>query len=104
MQVTYAARNSNYDGLDIKEGDYLALCEDKLLNSNPALEEVINAACEKINEQEKSFISIYYGSDVTEDEAKNTQNLVISKLSKPDIEINLYKGDQPVYYYIISVE
>ena len=104
MQITYAARNSSYDGLDIKEGDYLALWEDKLLNSNPKLDEVISAICGKINEQEKSFISIYHGSDVTENEAENTQKLIEAKLNNPDVEINLYKGNQPVYYYIISAE
>ncbi len=104
MQITYAARNSSYDGLDIKEGDYLALCEDKLLNSNQTLEEVVTAICEKIKKMEKSYISIYYGSDVTEGEAEKIQKIITSRLDNTDIEINLYRGNQPVYYYIISAE
>lgn len=104
MQITYAARDSSYDGLDIKEGDYLALCEDKLLSSNPELEDVISNICDKIKEQEKSIVSIYYGCDVTEEEAEKTQKTISNILDNTDMEINLYSGNQPVYYYIISAE
>lgn len=104
MQVTYAARSSSYDGLDIKEGDYLALYEDKLLCSNNDLEVLLTMFCKKIKEQDKSFVSIYYGSDVTEDEANKVSTLISSELEGTGAEINLYYGNQPVYYYIISAE
>ena len=102
MQITYAARNSSYDGLDIKEGDYLSLCNDKLLNSSPSLEDVVSAICDKIKEQDKSLISIYYGCDVTESDAEEMQKMIACKID--NAEINLYSGNQPVYYYIISAE
>lgn len=104
MQVTYAARSSNYDGLDIKEGDYLALYEDKLLCSDNNLEVLLKAFCEKIKKQDKGFISIYYGSDVTEEEANKASAIISSELDGSGAEINLYYGNQPVYYYIISAE
>ena len=104
MQITYAARNSNYDGLDIKEGDYLSICNDKLLNASQSMDGAVSVICDKIREQEKSIISVYYGSDVTEDEAQALQEKMCNLLSGTDAEVNLYKGNQPIYYYIISAE
>jgi len=104
MQITYAARNSNFDDMDIKEGDYLALCNNKLLCSNKDLKVLYEALAEKIKESGKSFISIYYGEGVTEDEAQAVVSLFEEKLGGTDAEITLYNGAQPVYYYIISAE
>ncbi|MBO5287273.1 MAG: DAK2 domain-containing protein [Clostridia bacterium] len=104
MQITYAARNSNYDGLDIKEGDYLALFEEKLLVSDTKLENVFSAFAKKIKEAGKSFVSIYYGSDVSEEEAEKSLNILKEAIGDDNVEITLYNGAQPVYYYIISAE
>ena len=104
MQITYAARNSSYDGLDIKEGDYLSICNDKLLNASQSIDGSVSVICDKIREQEKSIISVYYGSDVTEKEAQELQEKMCNLLSGTDAEVNLYKGNQPIYYYIISAE
>ncbi len=104
MQITYAARNSNYDSFDIKEGDYLALCNDKLLTSSEDIENTLLAICDKIKEQKKFIVSIYYGSDVTEAEAESFSKKMNSILNDSNIEINLYQGGQPIYYYVISVE
>ncbi|MBO5338278.1 MAG: DAK2 domain-containing protein [Clostridia bacterium] len=104
MQITYAARNSSYDGMDIKEGDYLALCEDKLLFSTNNMNEIFEAFANKIAEEKKSFISIYYGENLTEEEAEEQIVPLREELEKSGAEINLYKGNQPVYYYIISAE
>ena len=104
MQITYAARNSNFDGLDIKEGDYLSLLNDKLLKNDNNLEAVINAIADKIKELGKSIVSVYYGEDVTEKEAEKTLLALQSAVNDKSIEINLYAGNQPVYYYIISAE
>ena len=102
MQLTYAARASNYDGLDICEGDYLGLLNDKLLKCDKQFDNVIKAFTDAIKENQKTMVSIYYGKDVTDSEAESLQALFEKELS--DVEINLYKGDQPVYYYIISAE
>ena len=104
MQITYAARNSNFDDMDIKEGDYLALYKDKLLCSNKDLNVLYEALAEKVKESGKSFISIYYGEGVSEDEAQAVADVFEAKLAGTDAEITLYNGAQPVYYYIISAE
>ena len=104
MQITYAARNSNFDDMDIKEGDYLALYKDKLLCSDKDLNVLFDALAEKVKESGKSFVSIYYGEGVTEDEAQTLYDIFEAKLEGTDAEITLYNGAQPVYYYIISAE
>ena len=102
MQITYAARNSNFDGMDIKEGDYLALYEEKLMKCDSSIDSLIEGLAEKIKENQKSMVSIYYGQDVTEEDAGKIAATLTSLLG--DIEINVYEGGQPVYYYIISAE
>ena len=105
MQITYAARNSSFDGLDIKEGDYLALYEDKLLCSDSNIENLLNVFSQKIIEQGKSTVNIYYGCDVSEEEANSTLKALQSRLNAKGIDsIEMYRGNQPVYYYIISAE
>jgi dihydroxyacetone kinase-like predicted kinase len=90
--------------MDIKEGDYLALYKDKLLCADKDLNVLFNVLADKVKESGKSFVSIYYGEGVTEDEAHTVLNVFESKLGGTDAEITLYKGAQPVYYYIISAE
>lgn len=101
LQITYAARNSNYDGLEIEEGDYLLLCNDKLLKASKSFDDSVMEICKKIKELDSSTVSIYYGCDVTEDDASNLANTIASSTSA---DISTYSGDQPVYYYIISLE
>jgi DAK2 domain fusion protein YloV len=101
LQITYAARNSNYDGLEIEEGDYLLLCNDKLLKASKSFDDSVMEICEKIKELDSSTVSIYYGCDVTEDDASNLANTIASSTSA---DISTYSGGQPVYYYIISLE
>ena len=102
MQITYAARNSSFDGMDIKEGDYLSLCNDKLLCSGNSIDCSIEKIASKINEEGKSIITIYYGEGVEENQAKELVDSLSLKLNGADI--NLCYGGQPVYYYVISVE
>ena len=101
MQITYAARNSNYDGLDISEGDYLLMCNDKLLKATKSFDQAVTEICNQVKELDKSSVSIYYGADVTEEDALQIAD-TISEAT--EAEVNTYKGDQPVYYYIISLE
>lgn len=101
LQITYAARNSTYDGLEISEGDYLLLCNDKLLKATKSLDDSIIEICNKIKELDSSTVSIYYGCDVTEDDANNLANTIASSTCA---DISTYSGGQPVYYYIISLE
>ena len=99
-QITYAARDSDFDGFEIHQGDYLALKEGKLFGTDTQLD----ALLEKLAEEGKdsSFISLYYGEDVTEDAAQAAGARFQAVCS--DAEISVLSGGQPVYYYIISFE
>ena len=101
IQITYAARNSNYDGLEIEEGDYLILCNDKLLKASKSFDDSVMEICEKIKELNSSMVSIYYGCDVTEIDANNLASTILDYTTTL---VSVYPGDQPVYYYIISLE
>ncbi|MBE6962286.1 MAG: DAK2 domain-containing protein [Ruminococcaceae bacterium] len=101
-QITYAARNSDFDGFDIHEGDYLALKEGKLFGTGPDLNKLLqDLATEAVN-SEASFISLYYGEDVSEEEAQAVGELFQNAC--PDAEISVLSGGQPVYYYLVSFE
>ena len=101
-QITYAARNSDFDGFDIHEGDYLALQEGKLFGTDTALDVLLEKLAADANEREASFISIYFGADVSEEDAQKASEIFANIC--PDAEIAVLSGGQPVYYYIISME
>jgi len=101
-QITYAARNSDFDGFDIKEGDYLALMEGKLFGTDGSLNVLLESLAANAVERDASFISLYYGEDVSEEEAQKAAE--VFQTACPDAEIALLSGGQPVYYYIISFE
>ena len=101
-QVTYAARDSEFDGFDIKEGDYLALDEGKLFGTDTSLDDLLRRLATAASEKESSFISLYFGEDVKEDEAEKARE--IFQEACPETEVAVLSGGQPVYYYIISME
>ena len=101
-EVTYAARNSDFDGFQITEGDYLALEESKLFGTDKDLDALLERLAQAENQQNAEFISIFYGEDVTEDDANRA--LKIFEEACPEAEITLLSGGQPVYYYMISAE
>ncbi len=101
-QITYAARNSDFDGFDIKEGDYLALEEGKLFGTDGDLNVLLAKLAADAVERQSSFISLYYGEDVSEEDAAKAAG--IFQVACPDAEIAVLSGGQPVYYYIISME
>jgi len=101
-QITYAARNSDFDGFDIKEGDYLALEEGKLFGTDSSLDVLLEKLATDALERGASFISLYYGEDVTEEDAQKAA--AFFEATCPDAETVVLAGGQPVYYYIISME
>lgn len=103
MQITYAARNSNFDDMDISEGDYLAILNDKLLSADKDLTKMFVELVNRIKESSKSIVSIYYGADVSDEEAEKTAEFFRKELGN-GVDISLYNGAQPVYFYIISAE
>lgn len=102
--ITFAARDSDFDGHSIKKGEILGLENGKLAfterDINKALVRLVKALSKKVD---GSFITIIYGSDVTDQQAESAYNLVIDRFGD-DYEVNLINGGQPVYYYVLSVE
>ena len=101
-QITYAARNSDFDGFDIHEGDYLALLDGKLLGTDRDVSALLDGLSDEAASREAEFITIFYGEDVNEEDAHKACDAFTRKC--PDAEVNLICGGQPVYYYIISIE
>ena len=102
MQITYAARNSDFDGHDIHEGDYLAICGSALFGTSRDIKVLIRSLAEKVRNDGKEYITIYYGEDIKEKHAQKAADL-FSEIC-PDADVNLLRGGQPVYYYLISAE
>ena len=101
-QVTYAARDSDFDGHDIHKGEYLALMDGALLGSNADLDKVLLAIADAATDLDPDIVSIYYGEDVEADAAQHAGELIGERL--PMSDVNVVDGGQPVYYYMISFE
>ena len=102
MQITYAARNSDFDGYDIREGDYLALVGSSLFGTSKDIKVLLRSLAEKVRNDGKEFVTIYYGADVKEKHAQKAADIFAEIC--PDADVNLLSGGQPVYYYLISAE
>ena len=102
MQITYAARNSDFDGFLIHEGDYLALYGSALFGTSKDIKILLKSLAEKVRDEGKSYITIYYGADVKEKHAQKAADIFAEIC--PDADVNLLNGGQPVYYYMISAE
>ena len=102
MQITYAARNSDFDGYDIHEGDYLALYGSALFGTSKDIKVLLKSLAEKVRDDEKEYITIYYGADVKERHAQRAADIFAEIC--PNADVNLLRGGQPVYYYLISAE
>ena len=102
MQITYAARNSDFDGYLIHEGDYLAMCGSSLFGTSRDIKVLLRSLAEKVRDDGKEYITIYYGADIAEKHAQKAADL-FSEIC-PDADVNLLRGGQPVYYYLISAE
>lgn len=102
IQVTYAVRNTTFNELNIEKDDYLAVADGEIKASGKDQLDVIMTAIEKTIKEESEIISVYYGSDVTEEDASSLTELIEEKYS--DFEVETYRGGQPLYYYVISVE
>ncbi len=101
-EITYAARDSDFGGFAIKQGDYLALEEGQLFGTDQDLDTLLDRLAHSDSHQEAEFISIFYGQDVTEEQAQQAEKLFAAAC--PNAEVSLLPGGQPVYYYMISAE
>lgn len=101
-QVTYAARNSDFDGKKIKEGEYLSLLESKLCANSRKMDDAVKKMVREMCKKSCSFVNIIYGEDMTEDDAARVEKMVLKEA--PEAEVTIINGGQPVYYFIISAE
>ncbi len=98
-EITYAARDSDFDGFEIHEGDYMALEEGQLFGTDRGIASLLERLAKAEAQQNAEFISIFYGEDVAEEQAGEA--LGIFQKECPNAEITLLSGGQPVYYYMI---
>ena len=101
-QITYAARNSDFDGFAINEGDYLALLDGKLFGTERDITSLLTRLAALAAEREAAFVTLSYGEGVSQEEAEAAQALFTEAC--PETEVSLLSGGQPVYYYTISIE
>ena len=101
-QVTYAVRDTSIDGKDIKQGDFMGIGDKGILSVGIAISEVTMQMIDEMMSAERELISIYYGSEIQEEDAESLRAQVESKY--PECDIELQYGGQPIYYYIVSAE
>lgn len=102
IQITYASRDSEFDGQPIKEGEFLALIESSILCSGKDFDTVLEKTIDAIGAEGPEFVTLFYGKDVDEAAANDCATAIGAKV--PDAEVMVVDGGQPVYYYMISVE
>lgn len=101
-QVTYAVRDTNIDGQEIRQGDFMGLGDHGILSVGTAISSVAFKMVDAMMTEEKELISIYYGEEIAEEDAGKLREQIGEKY--PDCDIELQYGGQPIYYYIISAE
>lgn len=101
-QVTYAVRDTSIDGKEIKQGDYMGLDDKTIASVGSDLQTVTFDLISSMTDEDSELVSIYFGQDVTEDDANAVADLVTELYPLVDVEV--HPGGQPVYYYVISVE
>ena len=100
--ITYAVRDTNYDGQEIHEGDIMGMIDNKLSVLGSDIAQVGRDVTEKMVNEESSLITVYYGADVAEDDARALRDALAEQYSDCDVELQM--GGQPLYYYLIAVE
>jgi dihydroxyacetone kinase-like predicted kinase len=101
-EITHAVRDTTIDDKEIREGDYMGIGDKGILSVCENIEDTFIGLLGELVTDESSLVSIYYGSDVSSDEAAAMSQKVTEEF--PDLEVELQDGGQPVYYYVISVE
>lgn len=101
-QVTYAVRTTKVDGFSLNKGDIIGLDNKKILAHGKDIATVTAKLIDKLRDQSHSLINLYYGSDVTEEEASALQAKI--QETYPDLDVELFFGGQAIYYYIVSLE
>ena len=101
-QVTYAVRDTNIDGKEIRQGDFMGIGDSGILSVGTAISDVTANMIDEMMSDERELISIYYGSEITEEDAESLRMRM--EVKYPSCDIELQYGGQPIYYYIVSAE
>ena len=101
-QVTYAVRNTVINDVEVKEGNIIGLGEGKLLSAGDDIDEITTQLVESLVDEDSAIITLFYGEDIQEEQAEALRESLEEKFE--DIDIELYYGGQPIYYYLVSVE
>jgi len=102
MMITYAARDSDFDGYAIHAGDFLGLYNGALLGTSRDMNELLEAMADRVQESGKEFVNVFYGEDITQEQAEQASAVFSARV--PAAELNIVNGGQPIYYYLISAE
>ncbi len=101
-QVTYAVRDTNMDGKDIKKGDFMGLTDKTIVSVGKDAKEAAKKLIESLVSDDSELVSLYYGADASEEEAELIADEIVAEYN--DIDVEVQYGGQPVYSYFISVE
>ncbi len=100
-QVTFAVRDTSFEGVEIKEGDFLGIADGKIVTANPDINDTTKALLDSMIEDEE-ILTIFYGQDAHEDQLNDLQDYIAKKY--PKLEVDVHDGGQPLYPYIFSLE
>lgn len=101
-QVTFAVRDTVMNDVEVKEGNIIGIAESKMMDAGDSVDEITTSLVEKLVDEDSAIVTLFYGEDVTEEDANNLRDELEEKFE--DLDIELYYGGQPLYYYLISVE
>ena len=101
-EITYAVRDTSIDDHEIRKGDYMGIGDKKILSVGTDMNQVVVEMIGEMVDDSSELISLYYGADVTEEDANALKDMIAEKFNTLDVDIQ--NGGQPVYYYIVSVE
>ena len=101
-EITYAVRDTTYEGLEISSGDIMGIADEGILTVGSEVSDVTVQLADKLIDDESGLVSIYYGADATEKDAEEIASRIAEQ--HPDVDVEVHFGGQPVYYYLLSVE
>lgn len=103
-QLTYAVRDTEIEGKQIKKNDILGMVEGKITQTGKDIDDVLNNVVSEIVDEDTEFITVYYGKDVKKQQADRMKKALETKYESEEIEVSFKKGGQPIYFYIVSAE
>ena len=103
-QLTYAVRDTEIDGIEIKKDDILGMVEGKIVTVGKDIDDVLNRVVSQMVDEDTEFLNVYYGKEIKKPQADVMLKALETKYADDEIEVSFQKGGQPLYYYIISAQ